>query len=334
MKTFALTGLFAIVLIQTVSAEPVKGILTSTVENDVFTGSDDSYSNGLALTWTTGRVADRPADSFVQDWAGFWSFLPGADAPNTDQFVSWTLSHEMHTPEDISLLIPDQRDQPYAGFLNLDSSLYTVGERWAQAWNLRLGVVGPLSQADHVQIKYHKLIGATRPEGWDSQIKNEPVINVMYGGTYRLYERRYDSGLGVRFSPVINAEAGTYTTTFGVGGLAEVGLNMPDTLSLAGIGTSFQGVNAIGAQRQDRWSVTAYGALGGHAVAHFLPLDGPVFRDGASVGSDDFVTTIKVGATARRGRFISSFGLALGGSPADQFQDNLDYGVFTVAWIF
>ncbi|MEM9572956.1 MAG: lipid A deacylase LpxR family protein [Pseudomonadota bacterium] len=316
------------------SAETVRGIVTTTFENDVFTGSDDRFSNGLSVTWTSGRVADYKTDSFVQGWAKFWSFLPGADGRKSDQYVSWSLSHEMHTPEDISLTVPDPADQPYAGLINFDSSLYSVNERWAQAWNLRLGMVGPISQADHVQIGFHDLIGAERPEGWDSQIQNELVLNVMYGATYRLYEQRYESGLGLRFSPVANAELGTYSTTIGAGVMAEIGWNMPDNLAVRGVGTSFQAVNAIAAEIEDRWSITGYGALGGHGVAHFLPLDGPVFRDGPSVGSDDFVTTVELGVTARRGRFIGSFGLALGGSPADQFEDNLDFGVFTLSWIY
>ena len=329
-----LIAMFALFSLPCSNAEMIRGIVTTTLENDVFTGSDDRFSNGLAVTWTSGRVADYQSDSFVQDWAGFWSFLPGMDANSSDQYVSWSLSHELHTPEDISLTVPDPADQPYAGLINLDSSLYSVNERWAHAWNLRLGMVGPISQADHVQIGFHDLIGAERPEGWDSQIQNELVLNVMYGASYRLYERRYDSGLGVRLSPVINAELGTYTTTIGAGMMAEVGLNMPDNLAVRGVGTSFQAVNAIAAEIADKWSITGYGALGAHGVAHFLPLDGPVFRDGLGVGPEDFATTVELGVTARRGRFIGSFGLALGGSPADQFEDNLDFGVFTLSWIY
>lgn len=71
----------------------------------------------------------------------------------------------MQTPDDITDPMPPEDDQPYAGALFLDSVLYSVNERWGQAWNLRLGIVGPASQADHAQIWVHDLIGADEPQG-------------------------------------------------------------------------------------------------------------------------------------------------------------------------
>jgi hypothetical protein len=41
---------------------------------------------------------------------------------------------------------------------------------------------------------------------------------------------------------------------------------------------------AVGLTKQQLWSVTSYFATGYYRVYHYLPLDGPVFRAGPSVG--------------------------------------------------
>ena len=71
-------------------------------------------------------------------------------------------------------------DQPYAGVLYVDSMLYARKDRWAHVWQLKLGVVGPASQAEDVQKDFHDLIGGDEPMGWDTQLPDEPVINVGY----------------------------------------------------------------------------------------------------------------------------------------------------------
>jgi hypothetical protein len=39
-------------------------------------------------------------------------------------------------------------------------------------------VVGPASQAEKTQKDFHNLIGGDEPMGWDTQLPNEPVINI------------------------------------------------------------------------------------------------------------------------------------------------------------
>ena len=60
-------------------------------------------------------------------------------------------------------------------------------------------------------------------------------------------------------------------------------------------GTSIRnGLNAastVGVGRVDGWSVSFFGGVGGYGVAHYLPLDGTVFRDSRSVDSKPFVGT-------------------------------------------
>jgi hypothetical protein len=133
------------------SHEPHDGALTLTIENDVFTGSDSNYTNGIALGWSTDDVATYGEGSFVRGWADFWDFLPFVLDDGYATYASWTLGQEMHAPDDITDPNPPLTDQPYAGVLYLDSILVSRGYRWEHRWDLRLGVVGPASQADDTQ---------------------------------------------------------------------------------------------------------------------------------------------------------------------------------------
>ena len=163
-----------------------RGALTVTVENDVATGSDNNYTNGVGVTWVSDAIDTYEKGSLVRRWGEFWSFLPFVGNEGYRTYVSWSLAQEMHTPDDINVANPPLDDQPYAGVLYLDSTVYAKRERWVHAWQLRVGVVGPASQAENVQKWFHEVIGSDEPMGWDTQLPDELVLNVGYTGAYML----------------------------------------------------------------------------------------------------------------------------------------------------
>ena len=123
-------------------------------------------------------------DSFVRKWSEFWSFLPFVEDEGYATYASWTVAQEMHTPDDITDPNPPMDDQPYAGVLYVDSMLYARKDRWAHRWQLKLGVVGPASHAGRSAEDIHELMGVDEPMGWDTQLPDEPVINVGYTAAY------------------------------------------------------------------------------------------------------------------------------------------------------
>jgi len=90
------------------------GAVTLTIENDVFTHSDNNYTNGLGIAWVSGAV--RADDSgLVGRWTKFWSFLPFVADDRYTTYASWALAHEMNPPDDIRDPHPSANDQPYSG---------------------------------------------------------------------------------------------------------------------------------------------------------------------------------------------------------------------------
>ena len=162
------------------------GALTLTLENDVFTGSDNNYTNGLGISWVSNDIDTYDEKSLVRRWVKFWSFLPFVGDKGSRTYIAWSIAQEMHTPDEIEDPNPPLDDQPYAGVVCLDSVVYAKNERWAHAWQLRVGVVGPASHADDVQRWFHDVTGNPKPQGWSTQLPNELVVNVGYTGSYLL----------------------------------------------------------------------------------------------------------------------------------------------------
>jgi hypothetical protein len=57
------------------SAADPRGAITLTLENDVLTGSDNAYTNGLGVTWVSGDLASYDDQAFVRRWGRFWARL-------------------------------------------------------------------------------------------------------------------------------------------------------------------------------------------------------------------------------------------------------------------
>ncbi|MEO1304337.1 MAG: lipid A deacylase LpxR family protein [Pseudomonadota bacterium] len=324
----------ALCSVGTACADDTVETLILTIENDVFTGSDNQYTNGVSATWSSDELIRYDKSAPVRKWANVFQFLPGFDPNAPNSFVSLSLVHEMNTPSDITIADPPLDDQPYSGVLLFDTSLYSRNQKWNQAWSVRIGAVGPITQADHLQTSYHELIGADEPLGWDTQLPNEAIVNIGYTAGYADWSMGDPSGLEWRVSPVINVELGTYATAIGGGLFFETGNGLEDTLGTASLGQGLGSIVGIGSKPTDSWKFSAYAGVGGYAVGHYLPLDGTVFRDSRSVDADPYLAFGSAGVTARYKKLVASFGLTFGATPFEDEDDDIDYGAISIGWHF
>ena len=72
--------------------------LTVTLENDLLTGSDNNYTNGIGVSWVSSDLESYDDDKFVSKWSRFWKFLPFVGDEGYSTYASWTVAQEMHTP--------------------------------------------------------------------------------------------------------------------------------------------------------------------------------------------------------------------------------------------
>jgi len=308
------------------------GALTLNLDNDVFTGSDNNYTNGLGVTWVSPDVSTYDDDRFVSKWSRFWSFLPFVGDEGYTTYAAWTLAQEMHTPDDINDPNPPLDDQPYAGVLYVDSLLYAHKDRSTHVWELKLGVVGPDSKAEHTQKDFHNLIGNEEPQGWDTQMPNEPVINITYSFAHLAAAGRAGKSAEWRVVPVGTAGVGTYFTGVGAGVYGEIGWNLVDALGGTGLRNGFNAASTVGVGPVDGWSVAFFGGLGGYGVAHYLPLDGTVFHDSRSVNSEPFIGTGSLGVSVRHGGFTLGFAATFFTDTFSEQRENAAFGTLSLSW--
>ena len=309
-------------------------VIVATVENDLFTGSDSNYTNGVSINWSSDDLATYRDGEFVHEWARLFDFATGFDANGEGHYLVLSLIHEMNTPTDISIADPPPEEQPYSGVLLFDTSLYSDHGRAQQAWNIRLGAVGSVTQADHAQIEYHKWIGAEEPRGWETQLPDEMLFNIGYFRSDRFYEQQFGNGIEVHANSILIAEAGTYVTALGVGGVLEFGRDLQDKVTTASLGAGLGSFVGVGAEPTETLELSTYIGLAGYGVGHYLPLDGTVFRDSRSVAArEDWVGQFGTGIAARKGNFIASFGVTFAAMP-DGSGDTLDVGSISIGWIY
>ena len=310
------------------------GATTVTVENDTFTGSDSNYTNGLGVSWVSNDLDTYDPDSFVPRWGKFWSFLPFVSNDGYDTYASWSVAQEMHTPDDITDPNPPLDDQPYAGVLYLDNTLYALGERWRHAWNLRTGVVGPDSQAEDVQKKYHEWTNSDEPMGWDTQLPNEAILNVDYSASYLLAQGKMGKSAGWRIVPAFTAGLGNYFTGAGGGIYGEVGWNLVGAPGGAALRSGLNAASTVGVGPVEGWSVSFSGGYAGYGIVHYLPLDGTVSRDSRSVETESYIGMTTFGISMRhRGLVLSLLATFYDDTFATE-RESPEFGTFNVSWFF
>lgn len=177
---------------------------TLRLENDLFTGSDRNYTNGVALTAVSRDLQGglrpeclpQPIGLYARfiGWAdpGFWR---DSGAQTSSQNLVVRFGQSMYTPENKTRtdVIPD--DRPYAGLLYLGLAWNRRVHPQAASYEmldvreLTLGVIGPWSLAEQSQDLVHRARGIERFRGWDNQLQRAGVsdghgaqVQAVHGG--------------------------------------------------------------------------------------------------------------------------------------------------------
>ena len=318
----------------TQSTGKYDGAMTVTVENDAFTGSDNNYTNGIGATWSSNEINTYGDDRFVHEWAKFWSFLPYVGDDGYETYAAWSVAQEMYTPDEITNPNPPKDDQPYAGVLYLDNVLYARRDRTEHAWSLKVGVVGPASYGEDTQKWFHHVIGSDQPKGWDTQLPNEPLVNVGYSVAHLWAQGDAVKGATWRVVPVGTVALGNYFTGAAAGMYGEFGWNLVDALGTSALRSGFNAASTAGVGPVNGWSVAFLGGVGGYGVAHWVPLDGTLFHDSRSVDSKPFIGTGTLGVAVRHHGLTLSLTRTFFTETFDTELTNTQFGTFNVSWYF
>lgn len=263
------------------------GSFSLLVENDLFAGTDQHYTNGVKGSWLSPE-GDLPG--FGRWLARNMPLL----APAGKKRISYAVGQNIYTPDDISAtaLVPDER--PYAGWLYGEVGLVSETEATLDSLALSVGVIGPLSLAEETQDFWHETFGFDEPKGWDHQLENEPALNLFAERKWRsLWHRTWLFGLDTDVTPHLGLALGNVFTHAAAGVMLRLGEGLESDFGPPRIRPSMPGSGHFTPGPEIGWYV--FGGIEGRAVARNIFLDGNTFTDSHSVDKKSLVGDAQFG---------------------------------------
>jgi hypothetical protein len=294
-------------------------------ENDAFSDTDELYTNGIliALAHTGPSWLDNFADR-----------LPGSQGRRT---VGYDLTQIMMTPSDTDRSVPDPNDRPYAGVLILGLTLSLDQPTSSHRFKIIAGVVGPASMAEQSQSAFHSLFGIDKAQGWDYQLENEPVLNLVYEYRHKFYLAGKPGGWAIEAIPSVGGWLGNLLTQGQIGGTLRMGFNIPDDYGptmVRCMGHVPPPPNGDKPGTVYDWGFSIYGGGIANLVLRDITLDGNTFRDSPSVDKKFFVPAAGVGISIGSRKFLTSFTYFFWGKEFEGQEDYSKFGAIAFSWFF
>ncbi|MBX2884313.1 MAG: lipid A deacylase LpxR family protein [Granulosicoccus sp.] len=292
-------------------------------DNDIFVGSDGGYTNGLYISWY-----DLPEDITSSTASLPWYYrlqalLTGADDRGESVFTQ-NIGQSMLTPADISQPVPDENDLPYAGLLFWQGSILFGRGEVTDFATLFLGIVGPLSFAEQSQKLVHSLTGSDEPQGWDFQLKNEPLVGVRYG---RFWQSVHLDSAAIEYDIVTGAQGGlgNFISSVEADIYFRLGSKLETSYSLLAL-TSAREINPTA--HSGGWF--AYIGANIQYVFNNILFDGNTFRDSPSVPWEHWINSITAGFAFSKENWGLSFSYTDFGGINDEDERRQEFGSVTI----
>lgn len=262
------------------------------VENDSFGGGrDENYTSGVRFSYHNARLS-------IPDWAKSVGELYPGFRINDTTAITYSFGQNLYTPKNITLSTADPNDRPYAGWLYASAALSTITDNHQDQFEIALGAVGPASLGKATQnfVHNHIFTDSADPQGWNSQLKNEPGLMLSWGREYPdLLSSHWDERIAFSLAPSFGVTLGNVYT------LAQVGLGFrlsPYEDRFADLPTrvrpSIPG-NGYFQKPEDKWSWGFFGGVTGYAVGRNIFLDGNTWQDSPSVDKKPLVYDTFIG---------------------------------------
>ena len=304
------------------------------IDNDMFggMGQDQGYSNGFLVSAVSPNLADytddpclpRPARRLNRHLA--WLQPDGFDEQN----MIFGVGQLLYTPTDRNRtdLIAD--DRPYAAALLLSFGYNARKGDRLRTTQLRLGMVGPSAFGEQVQNRWHDVIGSDRFDGWDHQLRDEPVLQLIHERRKRLGRRETPGGWGWDLTRHWGGSLGNFATYANVGGEWRFGLRLPDDFGTAPLRPAGENNAPVRVLADFRWNGHLFVAVDARWVLYDITLDGNTFKSSHSVDKRPMVADIGYGVALHRGHWRFALARYHRTREFDGQEDIPVYGTFTI----
>ncbi|MFO7750020.1 MAG: lipid A deacylase LpxR family protein [Desulfobacteraceae bacterium] len=306
-------------------------------ENDLFTGTDSNYTNGIKYAVispdlspnakTSGNVPEK-----VLNWIHKIPFIKETP-PETSHKVEFAAGQNMFTPADTAAHDLDETDRPYAGWTYLATSYHhksdiTPRQSIMDTVELQLGMVGPASLAENSQKFIHRLRNLQTPNGWEHQLSNEPGVIIAWERKWLCHPVK--QGLGWDTICHTGFTLGNVSTYINGGMELRFGWNIPKSF----------GVSLIRPAGSTRMNVAEnpgfYLLAAGNArwVIRDIFLDGNTFTRSHSVDKKPLNADFSAGIAFSWHRLMVTLTQVLETEKFDGQSDPHTYGALSLSWFF
>lgn len=270
-------------------------------ENDLFGGTDQRYTNGVRLGWTSPDLKKFSESGLPAPIGNLAEALPWINQTAYQKNVAIVLGQAMYTPTDIQRTELIEDDRPYAGWLYTGVGFIWKNPRVRNSLTLNLGVVGPSAYAQETQDLVHELRDIPKAQGWDNQLHDEFGVILGYQRTWRWpwHDRR--AGWDWETLPSMGVNLGNVSTAAAIGAEFRFGFNLPDDFGTESIGpaattsTPMEGNERAQRSRWSNFGSHLFLRAEGRAVARDIFLDGNTFGDSHSVDKLPFTADLGAG---------------------------------------
>ena len=299
-------------------------IIVTQFENDLFAGQDRGYTNGISFSLIpdNGKTPE-PVAGLIR---------PMTSLASPDQSLPYSISVEqlIFTPNDITdpELPPD--DRPYAGWLNVTANSFAIEGNQLERWQIGVGIVGPSSLAEQSQKSVHSLTGADKPVGWNTQLPDEPTLQLGWDRQWRMSTRSGRDGVLFEVAPTVGATVGNAVTGAEVGGFIRIGENIPLDFGPPRLGSLAGGSGLFEPEKGFGWYL--YVGAAAQYTAHDMFLDGSMFQDTPSVSRDHVKGQAYLGFACYHGPTRIAFTHVRETRAFDRQEEPGRFGAVSISW--
>jgi len=284
--------------------QPTLGVR---IDNDALggDGQDVGYTSGLQVTLRSGNLQGfaqpdcLPLSVRSVNGVVDWLYPAGLDQKN----VLFSVFHGVYTPADGEAVEPIANDRPYAAALLLGAGYSARRGDSLHNTQLRLGIVGPSAKGEQLQNGVHKIIGAKQSHGWQNQLHDEPVLQLLHERLHRMEFASVPWGFESDLIGHWGGSLGNFATYANAGAEWRFGRNLSTDFGTDPLRTEGENV-ARGIAPPQRWAWHVFLSFDARAVAHNITLDGNTLGADRSVDRVPWLGEYALGVGARVQDFV------------------------------
>lgn len=316
----------------------IRPTINVRVDNDLFGGreQDQGYSNGILITAVSPNLLDYEDDPCLPRLArGLSNHLDWLSLGEFDQLnMVAGIGQALYTPDNkgATELIAD--DRPYAAALLVTIGYNARRDNRLRTSHLRLGMVGPSALGHEVQDRWHDIIDVEKFNGWDNQLRDEPVFQLVHERMrrYDLAQPRVVNGLGQDLITHWGGALGNFGTHANVGAEWRMGWRLPDDFGSTPLRPAGENTAPPTSGSSDRrWAGHAFVTFDARWVLYDITLDGNTWKDSHSVDKRWFVADAGIGVAITKSDWKFALARYLRTREFDGQTERPVYGSFTIS---